>query len=198
MSKERSDSTLGTLPLHQQEQLIAWLIEERVSPQRAVKRVLDDFNVVTSVTAMYRFYQRHCTPRLLRFAREAADALPEASGGLTESWDQSSEQLLKQKYFELLANPEQVNPKELIAFGQLVQNGQMLTLKRRELSSKEEGFRLKFEQKNRELELAEAKFENTKFKVAEQTRKLREKGATISDDERLQIVGEVDRILGIA
>ena len=79
-----------------------------------------------------------------------------------------------------------------------MQHGQTLALKERELSAKETGFKLKYEQKNRELELAEAKFENTKFKVAEQTKKLREKGATISDDERLQIVGEVDRILGIS
>ena len=198
MAKERSDSTLGGLPLHQQEQLITWLIEERISMQTAVARVRDDFGVRSSLTAMYRFWGRHCAPRLLRYAAEASDALPEAAGGLTDSWDKSSEQYLKQKYFELLSKPGMVDPKELIAFGQLVQNGQMLALKARELTSKEEGFRLKYQQKEREIELAEAKFENAKFKVAEQTKKLREKGATITEEERQKIVGEVDRILGIA
>lgn len=159
MAKERSDSTLGgKLQLHQQEQLITWLIEERISAQDAVKRVWDDFAVKTSDTAMYRFYQRHCTPRLLRYAREASDALPEASGGLTESWDESSEHLLKQKYFELLARPGGVDPKELIAFGQLIRQGQTLALKTRELTAKETGFRLKYEQKEREITLAVQKF----------------------------------------
>ena len=179
MAKERSDSVLGGMPLHQQEQLITWLIEERISPEAAVVRVWNDFGVKTSETAMYRFYRRHCSPRLLRFAMQEADAVSEGAGGLTANLDKSGAKLLSQKFFELLANPGTVNPKELIAFGQLVQNGQMLALKERELGSKEEGFRLKYEQKDKEiaqkdeaLRLAREKFNAQEQRNAEAREKL--------------------------
>ena len=156
-NKPRSDAVLLNLPAHQQDALAAWLMEEGVSYERAVERLWMDFSVKTSEASLSSFWQKVCAPRRLRRAAEAADALPGAAGGLTANWKESSVALLRQHFFEMLAAPA-VDPGDLLKFGMMIADVDRRELKERELSSKEEGFRLKYEQKERELKLNQEKF----------------------------------------
>jgi hypothetical protein len=75
MSKPRSDSTLDNLPPNQRETLERWLFEENLGYEAAAKRLHADFNIKSSTTGVWGFYQRRAQARLLdRITRNKAKA----------------------------------------------------------------------------------------------------------------------------
>ena len=66
MSKIGHKGKLDALTDAQREQLIAWLCVERLTYEKALLRVEEQFGMHTSSTALCKFWQRHCEPYLLR------------------------------------------------------------------------------------------------------------------------------------
>ena len=195
-SKPRGDAVLKTLPEARQQEIID-KINTRGQTYTKVRAWLAQDGLQTNEKSLRDFYSWFNLRR--RFERATARSL-------------DVQQLLAE------ADPS-LSPERIEAAGQMVflneaiETGDVkgfvsvsrLRLAKQSFEAEKDGFRLKYEQKEREIEqqaetlrLAREKFENAKFKVAEQTKKLREKGASISDEERLEIVRAVDQAMGIA
>ena len=163
--KIRSDSVLDSMPLHQQDALIEWLIEEKIAPELAVDRLWKDFGVKTSRTPVDTFYQRHCAPRLLRRSHVAAMNFAGEADGLGEHWAAPSKALIRQKFFDVMTAPV-ADPNQLVAFAKMVAD-----LERGELDAK----KLAFDQqkhaetnalKREDLALQREKFETSASELA--------------------------------
>jgi hypothetical protein len=66
MMRNVRKSKLGSLSQAQRDQLVRWLLEDRLTYEAAVDRVAKEFGVHTSMTGMHNFYQKVCAVRLNR------------------------------------------------------------------------------------------------------------------------------------
>lgn len=173
--KPRSDSKLLNLPPSQQDALAAWLLEEGISYAEAVSRLKDRFTVKTSEGSLSHFFAAVCAPRRLRRAAEAAKDLSLSFGGSSgsrsqsQSFEASSDALLQQKYFEVLASPS-ADPKEILALGNLAAELKRIDLARSdssrkllELEERKEARKIK----QAAHDLAVQKFEDLKSRTAQ-------------------------------
>src|SRR5258708_18319449 len=65
-SKIRSDSKLLKIPAGQREQLKRWLIVDNFSYEAAALRLKKEFGVHASISCIGRFWDRVCSPSILR------------------------------------------------------------------------------------------------------------------------------------
>ena len=195
-AKPRSDSKLLTMPHHQQDALAEWLLEG-TSYADALERLHLDFNVRSSAAALSVFWQRVCTPRRLKLAAEAANALPGVLEGAKVNWQQASVQLVQQLYFELLAAPTR-DPQELAIFAAQVAAIGRGELEREKLRTSRQRAALSARLKRRDQRLDREKFEDQRVRAAAELEKLRKPaGEPLPEAERTAILDKVDEILGI-
>ena len=197
--KPRGEAKLKLLPAPQQQEIIDWCGEKGATYAKVARRLGMDRNIDVSKTTVGDFY---------------------SWWHMRRRWDRATERTREAK--ELMAADPNLSLEQVEAHGQAVflteaveiggsaglkgfVSISKLRLAQSVHDAEKSGFRLRYEQKEREiaqkdeaLRLAREKFENARFKVAEQTKKLREKGATITDEERLEIVKAVDAAMGIS
>ena len=193
--KQRSDYHLKFTP-EQKATLLGWL-DGGTSCEEAARLVYSEFDIKTNRDTISKWYKPYLIVGDLREAAVLAQTLREELESLPIALDDELISQVTQAKFEREV-AERGDLEGHVALRKLRQKDQDQKLAERTLSASTEGFRLRYEQKERELALAEAKFDNAKFKVAEQTKKLREKGASITDEERLEIVRVVDQAMGIS
>ena len=145
------------MPLHQQDLLIEWLIEERLHPEQAKNRLWQDFGVKTSLTALGTFWQRYCQPRLLRRSHEAAMGFAEQAGGLGEHWAAPSKALIRQKFFDVMSAPF-ADPKQLMVFAEMI-----AALERGELEREKLEFQRAKQTQNNALKTQDLALQREKF-----------------------------------
>jgi hypothetical protein len=105
--KPRSNSKLESLLPKQKDQLEQWLLGNMGYGQ-AVALVEKQFNLVTSETAIGRFWESYVSPRrLVRRQRSAqlADQMVEEIAQRPGQWDQALKDALKETAFNLLQSP---------------------------------------------------------------------------------------------
>ena len=158
MSAIRSDKKLARLPAAQQDQLIAWLLDERLSYRQAQERLLQECRVKVSHMTVYKFYLEVCLPLRLRRAAQAANRLPERAGVVMGTWDASSVALVKQRYFELLAAPA-ADPKELALFATQVVHADRMRSDREKMKLQRQQTATALWLKRRALALSKWKFQ---------------------------------------
>jgi len=100
MPKDRGDSKLATLPMHQRDMLRGWLVEENLTYDAARERVRMDFGVETSNRALSVFFARECFADRFREAGEFADRVAAELAACPDKFDEATISLLKQKAFE--------------------------------------------------------------------------------------------------
>ncbi len=194
--KTRSDARIPKLTKEQKATLLGWF-EKNLGLKEMVRLVYSEFDISTNPTSLSEWYSSYNLSLDFRNAALLAGNLREQLEELPiKLEDDFLSQVTQAKFEKEVA--ERGDIEGHVALRKLRQKDQDQRLAERSQMAAEQGFRLRYEQKERELKLAEDKFDNQKFKVAEQTKKLREKGAAISDEERLQIVNTVDSILGIS
>jgi glucuronate isomerase len=78
--KPRADSRIDGLPSNQRDALEGWLFEENISYQAAKSRLLDNFGLKTSMTAITVWFQKRAKVRML--ARLQTSSLSKEMGAL--------------------------------------------------------------------------------------------------------------------
>ena len=104
MRKPRSDSKLLNLPHHQQDRIVAWLLDEGLSYVDTKEQINLDFGVETSEAALGTFWERVCAPRQFARVAEASEAAPALAEGLENNFAATTEAYVRQHYFVLLAS----------------------------------------------------------------------------------------------
>ncbi len=104
MRKPRSDSKLLNLPHHQQDRIIAWLLDEGLSYADTKAQIHLDFGLETSEAALGTFWERVCAPRQFARVAEASEAAPALAEGLENNFVATTEAYVRQHYFVLLAS----------------------------------------------------------------------------------------------
>ena len=164
MRKPRSDSVLANLQPQQRDALADQLLDG-LSYADAKEWLHMEYSLETSASAIAGFYQHFCTPLRLRRASEAANALPELSGGLMANWDEASVALVKQRYFELLAAPA-ADPKSLAVFAMQIGDINRGRLERDKLAFNRQKHEETQRLKEQDLALQREKFEFDAVKKA--------------------------------
>lgn len=148
MAKVRSDATLLNLPADQQDLLAGWLLDgvetdtgRDTSYGAVMTKLYEDLGVKTSTGTLSAFYQRVCAPRRLRIAAAAAGQFVEDAEADGRTFGAATKRLVKQKFFELAAS-DRVDPKDLIAFGQLAADFDRGELKRRDQEQKADALQI--------------------------------------------------------
>ena len=188
--KIRSDSVLDAMPLHQQDALIGWLMEERLAPDMAVKRLWEDFCVKTSETALGTFWQRYVAPRLLRRSAQSAMSFPQESGGALGAinWDDPNKALVRQQFFECLTSPNR-DPKELALFGEMVAAASRADLERDKLKTRRQETAVRTRLKRADQRLSERRVNLLEKKAAEATAAAND--STLTDAQKAQRIREI-------
>lgn len=131
--KPRSDSKLDSLPEHQREMLVRWLVEENVSYDDARTRLHNDFGVETSVGALQQFYARRCFTLRASEAKHFADTVVQQALANGENFDAATLALIKQKAFER-AYAKNGDIDELATLARIMGDSAKLELKQREVA----------------------------------------------------------------
>lgn len=165
MAKPRSDSKLLNLAPGEQDRIYLWLTEgvDGDTSYATVREQIElDFGIKTSVGALNQFYHRVVAPRRLHAAALAAEQIAgmaqmETGDGTGEILEDGTVMILRQKAFEVLANP-QADPKEVAILAGLMVEAQKVALKRRELDAKGKFTEARLDQGERRLALDNKKF----------------------------------------
>lgn len=107
MRKPNSNAVLLNLPEDQQAQLCEWLMSG-LGYHRVVELVQKEFGITTSMQAMSRFWDKIVGPAYLaRRARavKLADVVADDAAKNPGQFDQATLELIKQKAFDVAANP---------------------------------------------------------------------------------------------
>jgi hypothetical protein len=190
MRAVREDRRLGKLPAQQRACLVEWLLDEGLSYRRAQERLLAEFNVKVAHTSVYYFYLQHCVPLRLRRAAEAANALPDVTGGVMSAWTEGSIALVKQKYFELLAAPSP-DPKELALFASQAVHVDRERMDREKLRFQRQQAAAALRLKRRALELSKWKFQT---RVADLALKFAKEIKSIAADRSLDAGAKIREV----
>jgi hypothetical protein len=127
--KPRGDSKLDALNGQQQALLAEWLTLENLTYEEAQKRVLENFGVSTTRSALCRFYARFAAPWKYTQAAGEAESFAELMEG---KYDEATIKRTKQLAFEALVSP-QPDVKSAKALLKIVGDSAKLTLQQQKL-----------------------------------------------------------------
>lgn len=138
--KPRSDAKLKSLPPHQREMLVRWLVEENVDYKTAKERLAQDFGVTTSVGALANFYATECWQESSAQAREFADEAVRLAKTGGADFDTATLALIQERAF-IHARTKNSDVKDLALLAGIIGDSARLRLKARELELNVEKFR---------------------------------------------------------
>jgi hypothetical protein len=163
--KPRSDAKLKSLPPHQREMLIRWLIEENLPVREAVERLEQDCNVRTSRSAVSQFYATECFALCSSEAKSFAEAVERDLLEAKPTFDRVTLALIKQKAFErALARNGDI--KELATLAGIIGDKHKLELNQREVALSERRIAL-LEKKAAQADAANAVVKNPELTDAD-------------------------------
>ena len=178
---------LISLQPEQIEQVASWLLDEKLTYRDTAARVQEVFGFKVSPTSVHKFWYRECVPRKLQRAAEAAKSAQAIAAAMKKTdWQQANAQLIGQKIFETLSDPE-MDIKTVCALGGVLEKVKTRGLHEKALKAKLATDKRRFEQKERQMALDREKFEfNAVEAVLEQAGKVKTISAdrTLSSDEK--------------
>ena len=190
MSPFSSHSKLSSLSETQKDQVAAWLLDENLSQQQTADRIKEAFGFQVNQSSVHRFWHRECVPRKLLRAAQTAQAVQFATRRVRADWQSANAQLLGQRIFEALADPN-VNLKDVCALGAALEKTNVRGLHEKALKAKLTGEKRRFEQKERQIALDREKFEfsavEAALKEAARIKAISADPALPSDEKREQL-----------
>lgn len=128
--KIRGDSKLDALPPAQKEQLADWLTIDNLTYAQARDRVLAEFGVATTTSALCSFFSRVATPRKYARSREAAEEFAQLMEG---QFDEATIKAAKQIAFDAITaqHPDLKSAKAVL---KIVGDARKLTIAQEKLS----------------------------------------------------------------
>lgn len=138
--KPRSNAKLKSLPPHQREMLVRWLVDENLSYENAKDRLEQDFNVTTSVGALSNFYATECWEQSSQQARDFAEQVRQAAKSSAEDFDTATLALVQERAF-VLAKTKGSDVSDLATLAKIIGESAKLRLKQRELALNLDKFR---------------------------------------------------------
>ncbi len=172
---------LFDLPPAQREALAGWMLDEGLSYRDAAARLKEEFGVVVSFQKFARFWHEVCVPRKLQRSSAAATSVQTLADSLGVDWQQANAQLIGQKIFEMLANPD-TDVKTVCALGGVLEKVKTRALHENALKARLAAEKRRSRQRESQLALAREKFE---FDAVEAVLKQAGKVKTISADRTL-------------
>ena len=176
-----SRSKLASLTPSQKDQVASWMLDEGLSQCEAAKRVQEVFGFTVCHQTVSTFWRRECIPRKLLRSAETAKSVQALAVTLKTDWQDANAQLIGQKIFDSLSNPD-TDLKSVCMLGAVLEKVKTRGLHEKALRAKLVGEKKRFEQKERQMALAREKFE---FDAVEEVLKQAEKIKTISTDRAL-------------
>ena len=170
--KPRSDAKLRSLPPHQREMLIRWLVDENVSVEKAVERVGQDFKVSTSASAVKNFYTTECFAQRSSEAKVFAESVAKELLEGDPAFDRVTLALVKQKAFER-ARAQDGSVAELATLSGIIGDSHKLALKQREVALSERRVAL-LEKKVAQADAADTVAKNPELSDAEKLSRYRQ------------------------
>ena len=168
MRKSRSDSVLDSLPADQQAALERWLCEVNISYEQAQERLLEQYAVTVSKSALVKFFQVRKREAMLETIADNAHAAQAIQSQLAIHSHDSFDALLQmigQSAFEMKMRGEELPLGSLKDLAEIAALG---------LKAKTDA--RKIDQKDNEIAIAKGKFqlelEKYQATVAEQKRKI--------------------------
>jgi hypothetical protein len=133
----KSKAKLDRLPEDQFDLLVDWLSVEGITYAAAVDRLLEEFAVETSPSALTNFYRKHCIgykhKRARRLAKEVGKMFSESD---SESFGAATIQAIEQRAFDLsMAKDADVD--ELATLAKILGDTRKLELQQRKLNHDE-------------------------------------------------------------
>jgi len=138
--KPRSDAKLKSLPPHQRELLIRWLVDENLAYDKAKERLEEDFGVETSIGALSEFYRTECFTLRSSEAKAFAEHVVETAQQDGDKYDEATLAIIRQRAFEIAyARDGKMDDLEVLA--RIIGDSRKHALKERQLEFSREKFR---------------------------------------------------------